>query len=122
MAPRKKKDEVTEVTEPEKPESIEIPDKAVLIRMLQKALGVSDRGSYDHYTNTVMKGAYLLKGMEGELVNAVQMLLVSNGYEAAVTGIFDDVTEKAVKEVQKKIGVEATGIADDVVVKHLCVD
>lgn len=110
----------------EKVESVTVPAMDELIAELQKALGIACRGTYDHYTHSIMRGAYLIKGMDGRLVQVVQMLMIRNGLNPSesgvATGIFDDAMQEAVKDAQKRFGLDATGIADADFVKHLCVD
>ena len=93
--------------------------KAALVRVLQKALGVSVDGVYGPQTKNAIRNLY--RGNKGEDVEALQGLLVCNGYSAAyVDGDFGAGTEAAVTAFQKKKGLYADGIAGKDTFTALC--
>lgn len=53
----------------------------------------------------------LCKGMNGPDVKALQALLACRGYDVAVTGVFDETTDKAIREFQKDQGLDVDGVA-----------
>lgn len=53
----------------------------------------------------------LCKGMNGPDVKALQALLACRGYDVAVTGVFDETTDKATREFQKDQGLDVDGVA-----------
>ena len=93
--------------------------KAALVRVLQKALGVTTDGVYGPQTKNAIKNLY--RGNKGEDVSVLQGLLVCNGYSSAyVDGDFGNGTEKAVIAFQKKKGLYADGIAGKDTFTALC--
>lgn len=56
----------------------------------------------------------LKRGDKGSEVWALQKLLVNKGYEIPVDGIFSEVTEKAVKDLQRTTGNYPSGAVDEV--------
>ena len=87
--------------------------KAALVKALQKELGFTGRdidGDYGPKTNAAVK--QLKRGSTGPLVKVLQGLLVCNGQkDAYIDGSFGPGTEKALKAVQKKYGIEVDGSA-----------
>ena len=95
--------------------------KKALIKVLQKALGVEADGYYGPKTNAAIKKNNLKKGSSGEVVKALQGLLVCNGYaDAYVDGSYGNGTFKSVKSYQKKKGLTADGIAGSKTLSALC--
>lgn len=58
-------------------------------------------------------GVKLQRGSKGEDVRSLQKLLNTFGYPLAVDGAFGPATEAAVRQVQAKLGLTATGMWDD---------
>ena len=95
--------------------------KKALIKVLQKSLGVDDDGIYGPKTNAAVKNNNLKKGSSGEMVKALQGLLVCNGYASAyVDGDYGNGTVQAVKSYQSKKGLNASGIANSSTFNALC--
>ena len=93
--------------------------KAALVRVLQEALGVSVDGVYGPETRGAVYNLY--NGSEGQAVEALQGLLVCNGYASAyVDGGFGNDTEAAVIAYQKKRGLYADGVAGKDTFTALC--
>ena len=93
--------------------------KAALVKVLQKALNVSVDGVYGPETNRAVRNLYL--GCDGQAVEALQGLLVCNGYKSAyVDGGFGNDTRAAVIAYQKKRGLYADGIAGKDTFSALC--
>lgn len=57
-----------------------------------------------------VKLLYLQKGDKGRDVQILQVLLKLRGYNIETSGIFDDLTDKAVKDFQAKVNIGADGI------------
>ena len=93
--------------------------KAALVKVLQKALNVSVDGVYGPETNCAVENLYI--GSEGQEVEALQGLLVCNGYKSAyVDGGFGNDTKAAVIAYQKKKKLVADGIAGKATFSALC--
>lgn len=56
-------------------------------------------------------GGLLRKGARGEAVRALQQQLVAQGQQIDVDGVFGDGTERALRAVQGKLGLDADGVA-----------
>ena len=96
-----------------------VATKGALVKVLQKALGVSVDGVYGPQTKGAIRNLY--NYTEGEDVKALQGLLVCNGYSSAyVDGGFGAGTEAAVVAFQKKKGLYADGIAGKDTFTALC--
>ncbi|MDO6658271.1 peptidoglycan-binding protein [Anaerobacillus sp. 1_MG-2023] len=98
----------------------QITKKAV--QDFQKAKGLSQTGVADSKTLSALSesgdGAKptsgLTVGSRGSAVTNLQQLLKDRGYYSYnIDGIFGSITQKAVKEFQSIVGLQATGIADD---------
>jgi hypothetical protein len=93
--------------------------KAALIKVLQKALGVAMSGIYDPQTAAAI--TELKAGNKGEVVKALQGLLVCSGYKSAyVDGDYGNGTFNAVKSHQTKIGLYPNGCAEKHLLYALC--
>ena len=67
----------------------------------------------------------LEKGMKGEQVRSLQMLLIGHGYDCGkhgVDGSFGGATRSAVLALQKDLNLEQTGVADEQVLAYLMGD
>ena len=96
-----------------------VKTKAALVKVIQRALKVTIDGVYGPETNRAIKN--LKKGSSGEIVKALQGLLVCNGYAAAyVDGDFGSGTYNAVKAFQKNKKLFADGIAGKGTFSALC--
>ncbi|WP_371017811.1 peptidoglycan-binding protein [Pseudalkalibacillus sp. JSM 102089] len=98
----------------------QITKKAV--QDFQKAKGLSQTGVADSKTlsalsesgNAAKPTSGLTVGSRGSAVTNLQQLLKDRGYYSYnIDGIFGSITQKAVKEFQSIVGLQATGIADD---------
>ncbi|MFK3960873.1 peptidoglycan-binding protein [Guptibacillus hwajinpoensis] len=98
----------------------QITKKAV--QDFQKAKGLSQTGVADSKTlsalsesgNAAKPTSGLTIGSRGSAVTNLQQLLNDRGYYSYnIDGIFGSITQKAVKEFQSIVGLQATGIADD---------
>lgn len=93
--------------------------KAALIKVLQKAIGVTDDGVYGPKTKAAIK--VLKKGCTGVEVKVLQGLLVCNGYtKAYVDGDFGVGTYDAVIAYQRKMNLKADGEAGRATFNALC--
>ena len=61
----------------------------------------------------------LKKGDKGSSVWTLQKLLVNKGYEIPVDGIFSQITERAVKELQQTTGNYPSGAVDEVLLQAM---
>lgn len=93
--------------------------KAALVKVLQRAVGVSVDGVYGAKTNAAVKS--LRRGSAGTAVKALQGLLVCNGFtDAYVDGDFGKGTEQAVIAYQRSNGLDDDGIAGRNTFSKLC--
>lgn len=93
--------------------------KKALVKVLQKALGVTVDGVYGPKTNQAIKA--LKKGSSGSTVKALQGLLVCNGYPGAyIDGSYGNGTFNAVKSYQEKKKLSVDGIAGRATFSALC--
>lgn len=93
--------------------------KSALIKVLQKAIGVTADGVYGSKTNKAIK--VLKKGSTGNAVRALQGLLVCNGYTSAyVDGSYGSGVVSAVKSYQKKKKLTVDGKAGKETFSSLC--
>lgn len=67
------------------------------------------RDAYVHLARD-FEWPFLKINFEGEKVAAFQKELASSGFSVEITGIFDNATEAAVKQIQEEKGFEVTGI------------
>ena len=93
--------------------------QAALIKLLQRGIGVDDDGVYGPATHGAINNLYV--GSYGKDVEALQGLLVCNGYpEAYVDGGFGNDTKAAVIAYQRAKGLYPDGIAGPATFDSLC--
>lgn len=93
--------------------------KAALIKVLQRGLGVGVDGGYGPQTHNAVRNLYV--GDYGKEVEALQGLLVCNGYkDAYVDGGFGNDTKRAVLAYQRANGLYADGVAGKDTFDSLC--
>lgn len=93
--------------------------QAALIKLLQRGIGVDDDGVYGPATHSAINNLYV--GSYGKDVEALQGLLVCNGYpEAYVDGGFGNDTKAAVIAYQRSKGLYPDGIAGQDTFGSLC--
>ena len=61
----------------------------------------------------------LSRGSTGKNVERLQKELTALGYSLTADGIFDPKTEKAIKEFQERMGIEATGVFDEITAEKI---
>ena len=70
--------------------------------------------------NLVLLGSRILQlGMRGPDVNQLQTILHNYGFAMTINGVFDRATQQAVKTLQRRFGLHATGTVNKALVRRL---